>query len=248
MTDTLPIGWHHQPFLTFDTETTGTDVDADRIVEAAIGVVQPEINQIQVRRWLIDPGVPIPETASKIHGIYTDQVQADGQPAAQALPQLVQALHVGLVAPMPLVIYNASYDLTLLDRECQRHEIPSLTDLLDGFEPNPIIDPHVIDKHCSKRKGSRTLTATCEFYGVPPAGQAHGAVVDCVMSAYLVPKLVDAYPELAAADPLDLHDRQRTWRRQQMVSLASYFRRSGQLDRAAGVRTEWPLIPPGGGR
>lgn len=61
---------------------------------------------------------------------------------------------------------NARYDLSLLDRECRRYAVESISELL-GDAPAPVIDPLVIDKHVDKyRKGKRALHALCAHYGV----------------------------------------------------------------------------------
>ena len=59
MTRRGAMTWHDGPMVGFDTETTGVDVGADRVVTAA--VVRRDATGNQVRSWLIDPGVAIPE-------------------------------------------------------------------------------------------------------------------------------------------------------------------------------------------
>lgn len=64
--------WVRQRIVGFDTETTGVDVTGDRIVTAALVVRDKLTGLSQVRTWIIDPGVEIPEAASAIHGITTE--------------------------------------------------------------------------------------------------------------------------------------------------------------------------------
>ena len=74
---------------------------------------------------------------------------------------VVFAAEALLAVGIPLVVYNAPYDLSLLDRECRRHRVEPL-----GY-PHPVIDPLVIDKAVDRyRKGKRTLVAAAERYGV----------------------------------------------------------------------------------
>lgn len=236
----LPIGWWHQPFLVFDVESTGVNVFEDRIVQAGLGVAHDPA--VEVRLWpVVNPGIEIPAGSTQVHGITTEQAQAEGQDAAQALDEMLQALHRGMAQGMPLVAFNACFDLTMLHHECLRHGLPTLSELLETAEPRPIVDPFVIDGKMSKRRGLRKLEAQCEYYNIPPAGQLHNAAIDAVQTARLVPVLMETYPELAQWTLPALHDQQRVWAGQRARSLRSHFLRSGQADRAAGVVEDWPI-------
>src|SRR5690606_9732845 len=136
----------------FDLETTGVDVDSSRIVSACVAVLD-EGGQLVARwDWLADPGVEIPEGAAAVHGITTERARAEGAPARTVVTEVAQTLRVLFATGVPVVVYNAPYDLSLLDRECRRHGIEPLD------APGPIIDPLVIDKAVDRyRKGKRTL-------------------------------------------------------------------------------------------
>ena len=105
-------GWATGPLVAFDTETTGLDVDADRIVTAYVGD-----GSTRELSWLVDPGVAIPAKATAIHGITTDEARAHGRPAAGAIGEIVDALARALADGIPVVTYNAAYDFTLLDAD-----------------------------------------------------------------------------------------------------------------------------------
>ena len=60
-----------RPLFIFDTETTGVDPQTDRIVELGFQQWGPE-GLVKEYRTLINPRVPIPPGASKVHGIYDD--------------------------------------------------------------------------------------------------------------------------------------------------------------------------------
>ena len=77
----------------------------------------------RVRSWLIDPGVEIPAEATAVHGITTEHARAHGTPAPDAIAQIRQALVDELYAGHPLVIFNAPFDTTMVDRECRRSYI-----------------------------------------------------------------------------------------------------------------------------
>ena len=80
-------GWATGPLVAFDTETTGLDMDADRIVTAYVGD-----GSTRGLSWLVDPGVAIPAKATAIQGITTDEARAHGRPAAGAIGEIVDAL------------------------------------------------------------------------------------------------------------------------------------------------------------
>lgn len=63
----------HKPLCVFDLETTGTNVSTDRIVEISILKVNPHASK-ETKTWLVNPGMPIPEPASLVHGIYDKDV------------------------------------------------------------------------------------------------------------------------------------------------------------------------------
>ena len=64
-----------RPLIVLDLETTGTRVQADRIVEISTLKLLPDgTNRIRTRR--LNPGTPIPPEATAVHGI-TDADVAD---------------------------------------------------------------------------------------------------------------------------------------------------------------------------
>ncbi len=56
----------------FDIESTGINIRTDRIIELAIIRLDPDGSET-TESWLVNPGVPIPEDSTAIHGI-TDNV------------------------------------------------------------------------------------------------------------------------------------------------------------------------------
>ncbi|MFI9030733.1 exonuclease domain-containing protein [Streptomyces sp. NPDC053560] len=236
------MSWHKEPLVGFDLETTGTDVETDRVVTAAVirldgaGAAAPALS------WVLDPGVPIPSEASAIHGFSTDYVRQHGRPAAVGLAEITDALAAALGAGLPLVVMNARYDLSLLDRECRRHGVEPLSERL-GTDPAPVVDPLVLDKHLDPyRKGKRTLQALCAHYGVA-LDAAHEAGADAVAAVGVARRIGAKHPEVAGLTLPALHALQRRAAADQAASFQRYLRRTSNP--AAHVEPAWPLIPRG---
>jgi DNA polymerase-3 subunit epsilon len=232
--------WFEGRLCGFDLETTGVDVEQDRIVTACL-VQCGGGNPTQSFSWLADPGVEIPEGAAKVHGITTERARAEGRPAAEVVEQVVAGLAESVLAGLPVVAMNASFDLTMLDREARRHNVQPLTDIVG--DDLRVIDPRVLDKQVSRRKGKRTLSDLCQHYEVRLDG-AHSADADAIAACRVSWRLGTTVPQLGAMSIDDLHQAQIKWAEAQGRSLAAYFRRTpGKEHQADGVRTEWPLIP-----
>jgi DNA polymerase-3 subunit epsilon len=230
--------WHHGPMLAFDSETTGVDVEADRIVTAAAVVIHPG-QPAATTTWLADPGIDIPDEATTLHGITTDHARAHGRPAREVAEMAAAALAEALAAGTPVVTMNGSYDLTILDRECRRHGVATLDDRLAGGV-RPVVDIRVLDKQIDRyRRGSRRLDALCRHYNVDH-GDAHDCVADALAAARIAWRICQRHPAIAAMPLAELHTAQITWAAEQAASLADYFRRQGNPE-ADTVDGTWPI-------
>lgn len=236
------MGWRHGPMLGFDTETTGVDVDHDRIVSAAL--VRRDGSGTHVRTWLLDPGVEIPEAASAIHGISTQRARDEGMDPRIALEQIAEELAAAFGAGVPVVAYNAAFDLCLLDAELRRHGLPTLPDRLFRAA-RPVIDPLVLDRAEDRyRPGKRKLGDLCGLYGVVESGSLHSADVDVVATLDVLDALLSRFPHLADLSLDALHDRQvaahRAW-----ATEFNAWRADRGLD-GPGASATWPVREPSG--
>lgn len=205
----------------FDTETTGLVLNESRIVTAAIhlvessGAVRPD-----GKDWLINPGVPIPPEATRVHKI-DDAKAATGLDTAVGVAQIVETIQDLFAKGIPVVAYNASYDFSILHHEAIRHGIEPVS---FGF----VIDPLVIDKTIDKyRKGKRTLESVAERYNVPLLN-AHTAADDAIAAGHVGfavlryflghPKPVTPFP----ASLSQLHDLQVKWADEIEASYAAW--------------------------
>jgi DNA polymerase-3 subunit epsilon len=235
------MSWSDGLILSFDTETTGTDPETARIVSAAC-LWRNALSAPEDRSWLVDPGVEIPQEAIDIHGI-TNEVAATGMDPADALPEIVSQLHGSVRLGVPVVIYNAPYDLTVVSRECYRYGIDcDLSGLL-------VVDPLVIDKAVDPyRKGSRKLVDVAALYHVPQEGTAHGATADALMAARLAIRL-GRLPEIAMMNLAQLHEVQKGWKFQQSASFEAYLKRKNdalpeeERQPHQSIARDWPVLP-----
>ncbi|MFG3118881.1 exonuclease domain-containing protein [Streptomyces sp. NPDC048197] len=232
--------WYDGPLAAFDTETTGIDVERDRIVSAALVVQETPRSAPRVTRWLINPGVEIPEAAVAVHGLTADHLALHGRWPAPVVEEVARALAAQSVAGRPLVVMNAPFDLTLLERELKRHRASSLNAYL-GAHPLRVLDPRVLDKHLDRyRKGRRTLADLCAQYEVELT-EAHDAAADALAALQVVRALGHRFSDrLGSLHPAELHTRQAVWYAAQARGLQAWFARSGSPE---SVDPHWPLRP-----
>lgn len=227
------MNWSTQPYAAFDTETTGVDVETARIVTAAFVVVSRE-GVVSERTWLVDPGVEIPAEATAVHGITTERARNEGQSATAAVSEILGALSFAFGNGMPVAAFNACYDLTVVQRESDRHQLMPLHD------PAPVICPLTIDRALDRYpKGKRTLVACCETYGVRQDG-THTATGDAFAAARVAWALARRYPAEVAIDAMALHRQQQEWHRAWAASFEEYLTTQGKPER---IPREWPVRP-----
>ncbi|UFU02346.1 DNA polymerase III subunit epsilon [Ruania suaedae] len=227
--------WLDGPLLGFDTETTGVNPFRDRIVSAALIGRGPRGTARRV--WLLRPGIPIPEEAAAIHGITTAHAARHGMAPREALAQIGDELLAAFRRRTPVVAYNAAFDLTILERELERHGLPTLTDELGG-PLVPVLDPLLLDRGLeSGRAGHRALMNLCGYYGVQENGRLHTADVDAAATLDILAAQVRAHPELTHRSPATLHQWQAGQHRRWASAEGERRRGSGRPGPAPG----WPL-------
>jgi DNA polymerase-3 subunit epsilon len=199
--------------VAIDTETTGRDPEVDRIVEIACvryrgGVV------IERKSWLVNPGRPIPQEASDVHGITDDAVKD-----ATSFAGVVAELLVAIKGAVP-VAYNAEYDRKVLHAELARENL-SFEDPPPALRRNiEWIDPLVWAREIQKNEKSRALSEVAERLGVALEG-AHRAANDAeatlhVLSHFLreprVPKTYGAFVQEQRRLARLFDDERKAWR------------------------------------
>ncbi|GAA3865005.1 hypothetical protein GCM10022243_34060 [Saccharothrix violaceirubra] len=253
--------WGEGPLVAFDLETTATDPHRDRIVTASVVTITPRGDgppSVRTRTWLADPGVEIPPDATAIHGISTEHARAQGRPAAEVVAEVVDHLAAVWRPDVALCVFNAVFDLTMLDAESSRHLDRPLA--LTG----PVLDPLCVDRHLRPVRDftdRRRLSDVCAHYGVRLEG-AHTSDGDALAAARVAWKLARVHAsEIGFLTLAELHDRQAAWHRAHEEEyalrlerkLTDRLARSGEseqteewrarVDRIREAGRHWPLTP-----
>jgi len=230
------MSWADQLHIGFDTETTGVDVCRDRIVAAAVVVRVPGRTN-EVRTWLADPGIEIPAAATAVHGISTEYARTYGRSPVAVANEIAELLTRYLSSGVPLVAYNAAFDLALLDHELRRHDLPTLAERL-GRPVAPVLDPLVLDRwQVGKRLGKRRLADLVGHYGVPVFGDLHSADADALAALDVLAAQVRAFPLLGQMTAPELHLAQAAAHRQWAADFTDWLRAEGVA--RPGPNPEW---------
>lgn len=243
--------WHRGPMVGFDTESTGISVENDRIVTACMTLVDGSgKTPPETIETLINPGIVIPQGAIDVHGITNERAQTEGVPARDGVDFIADVLAKLLLdqPAAPLVAHNGTYDLTILDRECRRHGLATLTQRL-GDRPLHVVDTYVLSKHIdpyrkrvSADQGAHQLKTCAQVFGVGwDDDAAHNSTYDALVSARVAWMIAHKNPRLARMPLADLHALQVAEKRKQDASLAAYFRKQNKP--ADGLDGHWPFIP-----
>jgi len=173
--------------LVLDTETTGLDVENDRVVQ--LGAVYWKAGERLGKRrsMLVNPGIPIPQGAEKVHGIGDAQV-ASAPDFAQVGARLARHLADGPdgSGPPALCGYNAvSYDIPLLNAEFARHGLSVRID------PGQVLDPIVFVRWHHRGWRFRKLEVVAQQYGFT-LRDAHSAAADAEATAEVMSAMMSA--------------------------------------------------------
>ena len=190
-----------RPLVFLDLETTGLDTAKDRIVEIGLVKLHPDgTREVIVER--VDPGIDIPEAASKVHGIRNEDVRGlFGKPR---FPRLAGRL-LAFLGENDLAGFNStSYDLPLFVSECARHRVEF------SLAGRRLVDAKVVfhTKETSWDRyimGPRDLSAAVRFYCGRQLEGAHSASADASATADVLIAQLERYSDLPC-DAQGLHD------------------------------------------
>lgn len=218
-------------YLIFDCESTGIDTENDRIVQLVIATADADGNLIANREWLIDPGVPIPEGATEVHGLTNAYLEENGYTPYDALREA--RTFFGSYLGLTWIAYNLNYDASILSSEMHRHHVDYEFDRLFSRGRVNLFDPLVVDRARDKyRKGKRKLINVAEHYGIPlDADRLHNALYDVEVTAKVAAAVAKKYGIPSTDEQAQMYE---AWAK----NLQEYFRKT---DPDAKVNRGWPL-------
>jgi DNA polymerase-3 subunit epsilon len=222
----------------------GVDPLTARVVTACVAY-RSEADPGWTRDWLADAGgEEIPQGAVDIHGITTARAHTDGQPVIDVAEEVRELLQKAWANSVPVVAFNAAYDLTLINAELLRAGHRELT--IDG----PVLDPLVLDRMAEpRRRGKRRLPDLCARYQVAHtaagpgedaslAAGAHDATADALAALRVLWRIGKTFPALAACTAEELHDAQIVGHAEWAESFEGYLRSVGKGD---VIERDWPI-------
>ncbi len=172
------------PLVFFDLETTGTNINSDRIVEICYLKVYPNGNE-ESKTLRSNPEMHIPEASSAIHGIYDADV-ADCPTFKDVAKNIASDIE-----GCDLAGFNSNrFDIPLLAEEFLRAGVD-----IDMMK-RKFVDVQVIYHKLEQR----TLSAAYKFYCDKNLEDAHTAEADTRATYEVLKAQLDRYPEVLEND------------------------------------------------
>ncbi|HMB47696.1 MAG TPA: exonuclease domain-containing protein, partial [Afifellaceae bacterium] len=162
--------------VSVDLETTGLDVKSARIVQVgAIGLRESRIDDDSALAFLVNPGEPIPETSSAVHGIRDADVEQAVSP-----PEAVRRLF-RYAGSRLWIGHSIGFDLAIIRAELDR----------DGetFARPATLDTRILGEIANPSLPDFSIETLCGWLDLEPAGR-HDALGDARTVAQLFVNLV----------------------------------------------------------
>ena len=167
------------PIVFFDLETTGTNINTDRIVEICYLKVYPNGNE-EAKTLRINPEMHIPEASSAIHGIYDADV-ADCPTFKEVAKNIARDIE-----GCDLAGFNSNrFDIPLLAEEFLRAGVDI------DLNKRKFVDVQTI----FHKMEQRTLSAAYKFYCDKSLENAHTAEADTMATYEILKAQLDRYPD-----------------------------------------------------
>lgn len=175
----------NKPIAFFDLETTGVNISTDRIIEICIVRVSPPNETVEVKTFRVNPGMPIPDQSSAIHGIYDKDVANEPKfsEIAQQVFQFMKDCDLG-------GFNSIRFDIPLLIEEFFRAGIEfdiSKRKLIDSQRIFHLMEP-------------RTLGAAYRFYCNKDLENAHSAEADTLATYHILKAQIARYADKQVKD------------------------------------------------
>ena len=167
------------PIVFFDLETTGTNINSDRIVEISYLKIYPNGKE-ETKTMRINPEMHIPESATAVHGIHDEDV------AHCPRFKEVAASIARDIEGCDLAGFNSNrFDIPVLAEEFLRAGVDI------DMSKRKFIDVQVIYHKLEQR----TLSAAYKFYCEKNLEDAHTAEADTRATYEVLKAQLDRYPE-----------------------------------------------------
>ncbi len=167
------------PIIFLDLETTGINVATDRIVELALIKINVDGTE-ETKEMRVNPEMPIPEFASKVHGIYDEDVKDEPtfKEVAKSLAKFMEGCD--------LAGFNSNrFDIPLMAEEFLRVGVDV------DFKKRKFVDVQAIFHKMEKR----TLAAAFKFYCQQNLEDAHSAMADTRATYEVLKAQLDRYKD-----------------------------------------------------
>ena len=167
--------------VALDTETTGLEVaEGHKIIEIGCVEMIGHLRTAKTFHTYLNPQRLVLESATKIHGITNEFLKNK--------PLFADIVHdfLSFIGSSPLVIHNAAFDLSFINRELKLLNLPPIKKAIDTISIAKKLFP-----------GSPfSLDALCKRFGISTSSrQKHGALLDAGL-------LADVYLELMGGSQL----------------------------------------------
>jgi len=168
------------PIIFFDLETTGINIASDRIVE--ISYLKVDLSGKETSKTLrLNPGIPIPENVTAIHGISDEDVKD-----APTFNEVAKSLARDFEG-CDLAGYNSvKFDIPLLAEEFLRSGVEI------DLKKRKFVDVQII----FMKMEPRTLSAAYKFFVNKELTNAHSAEADTMATYEILQAQLDRYTNL----------------------------------------------------
>jgi DNA polymerase III subunit epsilon len=174
----------NKPLIFIDLEATGLSIGSDRIVEISLLKVNID-NSTEIKTERVNPGIPIPEMVSKIHGIYDKDV-FDAKTFKQLAPELLK-----FIGKADFAGFNSNkFDIPMLAEEFLRAEVDF------DLEGRRLVDVQNIFHFMEPRN----LSAAYKFYCHKNIENAHSAEADVVATYEIFKSQLERYDGVTIND------------------------------------------------
>lgn len=172
------------PIIFFDLETTGVDPAKDRIIEISLLKLMPD-DRREVKTRRLNPGMPIPPTATAIHHITDDDVKD-----CPTFKEVARSL-AAYIEGADLAGFNSNrFDIPLLAEEFLRAGVD-----IDLKKRKAIDVQNIFHK-----MEQRTLVAAYKFYCGKDHSDAHSAEADTLATLEVLEAQLEMYAEMLEND------------------------------------------------